>query len=339
MSSLAVIDDSSFTPPWWLKNGHAQTLYRKFAPLAEVTHRRQRLELDDGDFIDLDWSAAVSPDSAPSIVLILHGLCGCSRSSYVLALQALLDQQGVSSVAMNFRGCSGTANRLARTYHSGASADLNAVYGFLRQHYPDRDFAAVGYSLGANVLLKWLGEQAAPARLSSAVAVSTPFQLAACSRAMLSGLSRFYGNYFVRQLSVDLRRKQQYLEQSERTAELDRLQALDLRRPFANIWDFDDRVTAPLNGFASAADYYARCSSAGFLGAIQTRALLLQSADDPLIPAAVIPDSQALPDNVAVHTLAAGGHVGFIGNRQPGWLEARVAEFLHSGSGRSSAEL
>ena len=330
MTSLAPIDNSHFAPPWWLRSGHAQTLYRKFAPLAEVSHRRQRLELADGDFIDLDWSKDCPPESAASnqIVMLLHGLCGCSRSPYVLALQSLLNGLGVPSVAMNFRGCSGTVNRLARTYHSGATDDLDAVYEFLRQQFPTRSFAVVGYSLGANVLLKWLGEQGQPDKLMAAVAVSTPFQLAACSRAMLSGLSRLYGSYFVRQLTVDLQRKQQYLDESGSSAELKRLQSLELATPFKNIWDFDDRVTAPLNGFTDADDYYKRCSSAAFLPAIEARTLLLQSADDPLIPAAVIPDAAHLPGNITLHTLGAGGHVGFIGNGQPGWLEARVAEFV-----------
>lgn len=330
MSSLAPSDESNFAPPWWLRSGHAQTLYRKFAPLAEVSHRRQRLELADGDFIDLDWSADTHAGDADGeqIVLLLHGLCGCSRSSYILALQALLDDLGVPSVAMNFRGCSGTMNRLARTYHSGATSDLDAVYASLREQFPLQSFAIVGYSLGANVLLKWLGEHGQPANLSAAVAVSTPFQLAACSRAMLSGLSRFYGSYFVRQLSVDLQRKQHYLNESGSSTELQRLQSLRLGTPFRNIWDFDDRVTAPLNGFASADDYYTRCSSAAFLPAIAARTLLLQSADDPLIPAAVIPDPARLPGNIILRTLNAGGHVGFISNGQPGWLEAQVAEFI-----------
>ncbi len=330
MTSLAPIDESPFAPPWWLRSGHAQTLYRKFAPLAQVNHRRQRLELADGDFIDLDWSADIDPAEAASdqIVLLLHGLCGCSRSSYVLALQALLNQLGIPSVAMNFRGCSGTVNRLARTYHSGATSDLEEVFGFLQSQFTEHRFAMVGYSLGANVLLKWLGEQDRPGKLVAAAAVSTPFQLAACSQAMLSGLSRMYGSYFVRQLGADLQRKQQFLRQSGSSAELQRLKALDLETPFRNIWDFDDRVTAPLNGFADANDYYKRCSSASFLPAIKARTLLLQSADDPLIPATVIPDPAALPANITMRTLNAGGHVGFISNGQPGWLEARVAQFI-----------
>jgi len=112
--------NKEFIPTWWLPEGHSQTLWRKFSPAKKVAHRRQRVELDDGDYIDLDW-AAIDPKESKdnTIVFFLHGLCGCSRSSYILAMQSLLNSQGIASVAMNFRGCSGEMNRLARAYHSG----------------------------------------------------------------------------------------------------------------------------------------------------------------------------------------------------------------------------
>ena len=150
---------SEFIPSWWLPGGHSQTLWRKFSPAEKVVHSRQRIELDDGDYIDLDWTTLDPQKSKDnSIVFFLHGLCGCSRSSYILAMQSLLNAQGISSVAMNFRGCSGEMNRLARAYHSGVSEDLNEVFSRLAVEYPQHNFVFVGYSLGANVLLKWLGE-------------------------------------------------------------------------------------------------------------------------------------------------------------------------------------
>lgn len=320
--------------PWWLGNSHAQTLFRRFRSPEIVDHSRQRIELGDGDFIDLDW--AKRPESkqsgADDIVLILHGLCGCSQSSYVLALQSQLNKLGKASVAMNFRGCSGESNRLARTYHSGASEDLRAVMKALSDEFPDSSISAVGYSLGANVLLKYLGEEGSAARCAAAVAVSTPFRLAHCSRAMLKGLSSIYGRYFVNRLTSSLHQKLQEFEAAGASQELQRLQALQIPERFDNIWQFDDVVTAPLHGFADAADYYERCSSAGFVGDIRIPTLLLQSGDDPIIPANALPNPKDLPTEVEYRLTAKGGHVGFISAQQPNWLETQITSSLFPAS-------
>ena len=320
--------------PWWLGNGHAQTLYRRFGTPQPMQHSRQRVELNDGDFIDLDW--ALRPEKHESegegtkkaIVLVLHGLCGSSQSSYVLALQSLLTRHSVSSVAMNFRGCSGEPNRLARSYHSGATEDLREVLALLSKTYPQADLQVVGYSLGANVLLKYLGEEGGAALCEGAVAVSTPFRLADCSRAMLSGMSSLYGRYFVNRLGTTLQEKLQHLRTAGPSDEYDRLQQLQLPRRFANIWQFDDLVTAPLHGYDDAADYYARCSSAAFLSGIATPTLLIQSGDDPIIPGSILPGPDELPDSVTLHLTGKGGHVGFVSAREKDWLERRIAGHL-----------
>jgi hypothetical protein len=321
---------SELLPSWWLRSGHAQTLYRKFKAPAVVPHRRQRLELADGDFIDLDWSAGEAPASAASkpIALLIHGLCGCSASPYIAAMQSRLNQDGYTNVAMNLRACSGESNRLARTYHSGASDDLDQVFSSLREEFPERDFVIIAYSLGANILLKWLGESGQQAKLKLAVAVSTPFQLAACSRAMQSGFSRLYGRYFVNRLQQALWQKQQYLTSAGQAQELARLEALQLPASFANIWDFDDRVTAPLHGFRDAQDYYDRCSSAAFLTGIGNNALLIQSGDDPLIPREVTPAGQQLGSHLELLLTDHGGHVGFVDSRRPDWLEDSISRHI-----------
>jgi predicted alpha/beta-fold hydrolase len=311
---------------WWLANGHAQTLYRKFSSAPDLEHSRQRVELSDGDFIDIDW--ALKPDDGlaehKKIVLILHGLCGCSRSSYVLSLQSLLVARGVSSVAMNFRGCSGESNRLARSYHSGVTEDLREVLCTLLEHYPEHEIFTVGYSLGANVLLKYLGEEGKAAQCSAAVAVSTPFRLADCSRAMLSGLSGMYGRYFVNRLKVTLDDKMRALESAGNRAELERMHQLTIPGRFASVWEFDDLITAPLHGFASAEDYYERCSSSAFLSSIKTPTLLLQSMDDPIIPATSLPAVGTLPAGVRFQLTERGGHVGFVAARESRWLEEQI---------------
>jgi len=318
-----------FNPPWWLSGGHTQTLWRKFSPTSSIDHWRERIELRDGDFIDLDWSVGIRSSSAAAgkIVLILHGLCGCSRSSYVLSLQNSLDNRGISSVAMNLRGCSGESNRLARSYHSGISADVQEVMSVLSQRLPASRFFIVGYSLGANVLLKWLGEQGSSAAVSRAVAVSTPFELAACSNALLRGVSRFYGAHFVRRLRQDLRGKR-YQMSRDYAEEAQRIDALGPLDQIRTIREFDERVTAPLNGFCDADDYYSRCSSRQFLPAITVDTLLLQSADDPLIPVSAIPTAAELPENVRLDLHSRGGHVGFYTGARSDWLDQRILDFI-----------
>lgn len=322
--------ESEFKPAWWLPEGHSQTLWRKFSPVKPVSHRRQRVELDDGDYIDLDWTAIDPRDSNnKTIVFLLHGLCGCSRSSYILAMQALLNTQGIASVAMNFRGCSGELNRLARAYHSGVSEDVDEVFNKLVLEYPDNNFVFVGYSLGANVLLKWLGETEAHPNIRKAVAVSTPFSLEYCSQAMLSGASRIYGQYFVRRLTRDFRLKQQQLR-ALAPSEAERIAGLGDASKIASIWEFDDRITAPLHGFEGAVDYYRRCSSSGFLGSIAVDTLLIQSENDPMIPPAALPTPDMLSASTRLLLSSKGGHVGFVSSRPGNWLEQRILNFMQA---------
>lgn len=328
MTTDPLVND--FKPAWWLPGGHSQTLWRKFAAAKVVQHRRQRMELDDGDYIDLDWTT-VDPRASENntIVFFLHGLCGCSQSSYILAMQSLLNEKGIASVAMNFRGCSGEMNRLARAYHSGVSEDLDEVFRKLLLEYPEHRFVFVGYSLGANVLLKWLGETGAHDSVDKAVAVSTPFALEFCSQAMLRGASRVYGQYFVRRLLRDFRMKQLHLHESN-PEEAQRIAALGDTGAITSIWEFDDRITAPLHGFEGAVDYYRRCSSLGYLEAIEVETLLIQSRNDPMIPLQSLPKPEALPQSVELQLTDKGGHVGFVSSRPGNWLEQRILNFMQA---------
>lgn len=324
------IIDQGFEPAWWLPEGHSQTLWRKFRPAEKVAQRRQVVELPDGDFINLDWAGPIPAqvsDKYP-IILILHGLCGCSRSSYVLTLQASLQDSGIPSVAVNFRGCGGQVNRLARAYHSGVSDDVNCVYQQLAAQFPHKRFAAVGYSLGANVLLKWLGEQGRAAKLSAAVAVSSPFDLSSCSKSMSRGLPAGYGRYFLKSLMADLAIKKNAFKELGLHKELDKLMGLEGLDEVASLWDFDDKVTGPLHGFANASDYYKQCSSINFIKDNAVRTLLVQAEDDPIIPRSAIPQQAILPANTMLKSYRKGGHVGFIGKRG-NWLEQLIECFIN----------
>ena len=319
---------NGFRAAWWLPGGHLQSLRRKFGPGVTVAQESERLQLEDGDFIDLAWvrpGGEIAPGDP--VVFVLHGLCGCSESLYVQALQHHLLARGIASVAMNFRGCSGEPNDKARSYHSGVSADVDQVFRKLRHRLPGNSFHCVGYSLGGNVLLKWLAETGGPAGLDRAVSISVPFDLAQCSAALGRGLTRYYGRYFLGRLQQDLEAKKRRFRETGNEAELAVLEELGPLQDIASLWEFDDRVTAPLHGFADAADYYAKCSSLPLLAGISTPTLLIQSADDPLVPAASLPDPARLPENVRLELTGAGGHVGFFaatGSR----LEQAVADFL-----------
>lgn len=321
-----------FDAPWWLPGGHMQTLWRRFAPSNNVRQDRQRLELDDGDFLDLDW---VNPDVRRHdlLVVLLHGLCGSSESPYIQSLQRLLKRRGYSSVAMNFRGCSGEINRLARAYHSGCSEDVDAVYRAMTTQMAGRPMAFVGFSLGANVLLRWLSEIGPRQDIHSAVAVSTPFSLRLCSEAMLSGFSSLYGQYFRRRLVRNVVIKKAYFRHIGNQQELDKLTALGDLNQLKNLWDFDDQVTAPLHGFKGAEDYYERCCSGAVLDRIDTPLMLIQSKNDPIIPLASLPSFDRLPASISVDLIGEGGHVGFNCAGAPLWLEERIVAAIETAEG------
>ncbi len=319
---------NGFRAAWWLPGGHLQSLRRKFGPGVTVAQEGERLPLEDGDFIDLAWvrpGGEIAPGDP--VVFVLHGLCGCSESLYVQALQHHLLARGIASVAMNFRGCSGEPNNKARSYHSGVSADVDQVFWKLRERLPENSFHCVGYSLGGNVLLKWLAETGGPAGLDRAASISAPFDLAQCSAALGRGLTRYYGRYFLGRLQQDLAAKKRRFKETGNEAELALLEALGPLQDIANLWEFDDRVTAPLHGFADAADYYAKCSSLPLLAGIRTPTLLIQSADDPLVPSASLPNPARLPRNVRLELTGAGGHVGFFA-ADGSHLEQAIADFL-----------
>ena len=312
---------SGFRAAWWLSSPHLQTVWPSlFRPRFEVSFERERLELEDGDFIDLDWTTR---PGGPRL-LVLHGLEGCSQSHYVKGLSAAMHGMGWRVITMHYRGCSGEPNRLSRAYHSGETGDLWRVVRELRRREAHTPLCVAGYSLGGNVVLKWLGERGAEAEVDAAVAVSVPFLLDLAAARLTRGLSRLYQWYLLRLMRRKLLEKFRRWERPP--VDISR------HRSWRTMSAFDDAVTAPLHGFRGARDYY-RCASARpYLGAIAVPTLILHARDDPLMSEAVIPDPEELSESTTLELSERGGHVGFIGGSSPAkaeyWLERRIPEYL-----------
>jgi predicted alpha/beta-fold hydrolase len=291
---------------------------------------RERWELPDGDFLDVDLGPDPGPD-AP-LVLVLHGLEGSSRRRYVLSACTQLSAAGVRPVALNFRGCSGEMNRLPRFYHSGETGDAAWTLEVLRERWPGRRVGALGFSLGGNVLLKLLGERTdgGAGLLDAAVAISVPMDLAAGGDLLeRTVMGMGYTRYFLRSLKRKVRAKARLLAPLVDVAAI--LRARTLR-------EFDDAATSRLHGFADADDYYSRSSSASLLPRVGVPTLLLHALDDPFLPPDALP-SAALRANPWIQDviLPRGGHVGFLRGapwRPRLWAEEEGARFLAWALGR-----
>jgi predicted alpha/beta-fold hydrolase len=294
-------------------------------PLPRPAARRERWELPDGDFLDVDRSEPSGADRP--VLVVLHGLEGSSQAPYVRGLVALALARGLSALALNFRGCSAEPNRLARNYHSGETGDLAHVVQRLVAEAPGRPILLAGFSLGGNVAAKWLGERGdeLPAEVRGGAVISVPFDLERSARAMDgAGFWNFvYRERFMRRLRAKAGEKARRFPGAFDAA------AAARARTFA---EFDGAVTAPVFGFASAEDYWRRSSSGPFLAGVRRPLLALSSTDDPIVPAETIPIAAARANpQVTLETTAAGGHVAFVAGSPfwPSyWAERRAADFL-----------
>lgn len=324
-----------FEPAWWLRGAHVQTIGgRWLRPVDGPPYHRRRIATPDGDFLALDIPRIPLRRPPRGAVLLLHGLEGCSRSRYVLETCRRLARHGLQAIALNFRSCGGEPNRTRRFYHSGATGDLEVVVRWMRDRWPDLPLGAIGFSLGGNMLLKYLGElgkegedhgEGDPDGLRAAVAVSVPFDLAASARKLESDLTgRMYAGFFLRSLRRSIRAKvARYAHEYD-------LEGLEAAR---TLRDFDDAITAPVHGFENAEDYYRRCSSERFLPGIRVPTLLLQAEDDPFLPDGCLP-LRAVTENPWLYPAftARGGHLGFVEGDHPGrvsfWAERQASRFM-----------
>ena len=312
---------SNYKPPLFLKNCHVQTAFPFFfRQVKDVHYKRERMNTPDGDFIDLDWSCAGSD----TCIIIVHGLEASSTWSYMKGMVRACNRRGWDAAAMNMRGCSGEPNRLLRFYHSGVSEDLHAVVCHVDSRNKYKRLYIIGYSLGGNVTLKYLGEKSLrkPQTLKKAAAVSVPCDLTSCSIALEKKENTLYMKRFLNSLHNKIKAKKRLFP-----GELND----DNYKEIKTFKQYDDRYTAPLHGFKNALDYWKRCSSRPFLNNISIPALLINAKDDPFMGPDCYPYEEAEKNpNFFLEIPDYGGHVGFIafnrGNEY--WHEKRITSFL-----------
>lgn len=311
---------SAFRPPAFLRNGHLQTILPVlFRRIPVVPTETERLELPDGDFLDLDWMRA----GHRRLIILTHGLEGCSRNAYIRGMAAAVQRAGWDALAWNFRGCSGELNRLARFYHSGETTDLGALIAHAAATYPE--IALIGFSLGGNVTLKYLGEAPPHPAIVGGIGISVPVDLTASARKLDRERSnRIYLQRFLKTLIAKVEAKATRFPEALNTEGARRIRSFQ---------EFDDRYTAPLHGFRNAAHYWEESSARRYLDGISTPTLLLNAKNDPFLAPECFPFPEA--ERSAHFTLEApdsGGHVGFQDLKhglQP-WSERRAVEFLQS---------
>ena len=278
-----------------------------------------RIDTPDGDFLDMDYYRS---DCAPALVVLCHGLEGNSRKPYILGMAEAFLRIGWSVLAWNYRGCSGTLNIRPVLYHSGASTDLDTVISHALKMGYER-IGLIGFSLGGNLLLKYLGEKrwGSAECVFGAVAISVPLDLESSCRKISSGFNKIYEYRFLR--SLENKRKLKAAQFPMENI---------LHGPAArSLYEFDDRYTAPLHGFSDATDYYSRCSALNYLEGIRTKTLVMNAINDPLLTDSCFPGREE-PRSPAVELEfpAAGGHVGFASPGKNGHYrsEVRATGFL-----------
>lgn len=314
---------SNYISPYPLTNGHFETIVPYFLRTIKPVHYiRERIETEDNDFLDLDWIKGGNK----KLVILSHGLEGCSQSNYIQGLAKYLSERGYDALAWNNRGCSGEMNRLVRMYHSGASYDLREVLNhvFAKTEYPEIYLA--GFSMGGNITLKYLGEESVKVnpRIQKAVAISTPISLADCAGSLSKGISLFYSKHFIRRIVKKLVQKKEMIE--EFNPDIDKLNKL---------WDFysfDNEITAPINGFENAEDYWEKSSSLPYLKSIKINSLIVNAQNDPFLAGRCYPLAETEHhEYLDLEIPATGGHVGFMEKGLKSfWTEKRIFEFFES---------
>ncbi len=315
-----------YRAPWYLPGRHLQTIYPAlFRWVKPIAVERRRIETPDGDFLDLDWTSR----KHSKLAIICHGLEGHSRTSYSQGMARAMYSHGWDALCWNFRGCSGEPNRLLRSYHSGQIEDLHCVVQNVATNYDYKQIALIGFSLGGNLILKYLGDQGSDADslICGSVTFSVPCDLASSSIELARFSNRIYMIRFMRSLKRKIKLKAAKFPQKLDTTNLNRM------RTFL---EFDDEYTAPLNGFKDAMDYWTKCSSLPVLEKVKIPTLMVSAANDPFLPEQCYPNEEVRNnDFLKLEVPRQGGHVGFTANLEGRmyWSEWRAVSYLKEISG------
>ncbi len=317
---MPIISDI-FSPSLPFKNGHFNTIYRPLFMKNTIVYDRTRVTTWDADFIDLDFSFVGSK----SLVLLIHGLEGSSQSNYMITTSNYLNKKGFDTVCMNLRGCSGEDNLLLGTYHSGKTDDVDFIIKYLNKNYSYDEIILVGFSLGGNLTLKYLGEFSdIPSEVKGGVAVSVPVDLTS-SQAELNKLkNKIYLNEFLKTMKLKLLKKAEKFPDFKLNKEL-----LFKASKFRHL---EKQYTVPVFGFESSEDYWQKASSKPFIPEIKVPTLLINALNDSFLSKECFPTKEAKNmKNFYLLTPNYGGHVGFISsftNTGNDWLEKRIAQFI-----------
>lgn len=317
---------SNFTPSIPFKNGHLNTVYRSLFSKEQSNYTRKRIKTWDYDFIDLDFSTVQSD----TVVILIHGLEGSSESKYMISTTKELNKNQMDVIAFNLRGCSGEDNLLLRTYHSGKTEDVDFVVNHILSNYTYKKIALVGFSLGGNLILKYLGEYTATLsdKIKVAIAVSTPIDITSSERELEKLKNKIYVEEFLKTIRIKIAQK------SEKFPEftVDKI-ALQKANTFEKI---EKLYTVPVFGFDDPQDYWKKASSKPYISKINKPTLLINAKDDSFLAKECFPYDEALAsDYFHLETPNYGGHVGFITSfkqKENYWLENRICNFIKENS-------
>jgi len=315
--------DSTFKTCFPVNNCHAETIVPYFfRKVPSLKFSRERIETADHDFLDLDWTLSGNK----KLVIISHGLEGSSNSNYISSLGNYLQDQNYDLLAWNYRGCSGETNRLPCMYHSGASHDLRAVVNHVLKTKSYESIDLVGFSMGGNITLKYLGEEGEGLNptIKKALSVSTPVSLADCAEALSTGVSLIYSKHFIERIIKKLKIKQEHLPEFKPNFTY-----------LKKLWKFeafDNEITAPINGFIDAKDYWQKSSSLFYLKKIPIKTLIVNALNDPFLAKRCYPFAETKNHAfVDLETPSRGGQVGFLEQGfNKVWIDRRIGEFLET---------
>ncbi|MFT5436536.1 MAG: putative alpha/beta-fold hydrolase [Ulvibacter sp.] len=311
---------SQHKPKFLFKNGHFSTIYSaKLRPIPTLLQERERVALADGDFIDVDWS--FSEIKTRKVAILLHGLEGNAQRVYIIGQAKQLVINGWDVAAMNHRGCSGEDNLLYESYNSGRTYDLESLIEFILQKGQYDEISLIGFSLGGNLVLKYLGErEIIPKEIIKGIAISAPLNLKGSLEVLNKPENILYNRVFVNDLRKKYKRKMSHFP--------DKMN-LDTYKKIKTLIDFDNLYTAPAHGFNDAFDYYEKSSSIQFIENIKIPVLILSAKNDSFLSKECYPISLASQlKNVYLEIPNYGGHVGFHKTNKEQYSELRAVDFL-----------